>query len=1018
MKRVKPLIGVSKKILSFSALLLSKWSFIIANLYLSSFANLKNKAFLSANGIFRHALIALFYLFFFFYPTVISAFASHSALYGIPEVFYFNRRNYSGGTQNWKLSQAANGLMYFANNDGILEFDGIDWRLLPKSADVIHRSVLAWNQRIYMGAFNEFGYYETNHKNDFVYHSLSSTDDYKSVGDVWNIVVFNGNIVFQADKGLVVYNEEDGTLSWIPARSRISNAFLVNGLLLIYDEMAGLMELRNDSLYEVPGGARFAGKSIGAILSLSPTEFLIATISDGLYFWDQKDFTSWQAPVADFLAKMNVFCGVEYRENQLVFGTIQSGVVVTDKSGNLMTMVNKDRGLNNNTVLGLTIDQEGNIWAGLDNGVARINYNSTINFIQGYYDIGTGYAASVGKESVYLGTNQGLYHIKREMFDNPVKDRTSFHRLEKTNGQVWSLFSVNEGQLLCGHNNGVFEIVGEQVRQITPPSVMGGWIFRYPPGREDLLLVGTYNGLILLKNENERWTYYKSLTGFNESARFMEWEGDRLWITHGYRGVFRLQFSEDYETIEAVESFENAPGLPSGLALNVSKVNEGVIFSSERGVFGYDNNSESFYRHYLNHYFTVDSFPVLVHQDRFLNYWFFTSRDVGVLRKLDDGTYKKVTSPFYPVEGKLVNGFEYLNVLDEQNVLIGIEDGFAHYAVNDTKAFMQPFNVHIRGLRNLSDPEVVYYHSTETLDTIPEWPFSHNSFEVHYSATCFESTRMLYSSYFEGFDEGWTNYSYSTQRQLTNIPNGEYIFWVKARNIHGVESQPVGFKFVVLPPWYRTITARVIYGVVVLLLLVFAWYLLNWLISRSRAMELQKQQEKFRITEEHLRNDALEKEKEMIRLRNEKLRNEMVFKEKELANSTINVIQKNDFLLNIKDDLLRIYRHGNLKEIQYKVSEIVRKIDRDIDNESQWELFEIHLEQVHQDFLNRLRKQFSDLTLRETRLCAYLRMEMSSKEISSLMNISVRAVENNRYKLRKKLGLEGKDNLNEFIRNI
>jgi DNA-binding CsgD family transcriptional regulator len=1017
MKRVKSLISVSKEMLYFSLRSVSKCLFTV-NPRFSSFERLTNRVPLSVNGIFRQALITLFFLFFFFYQTVIPAFANHSALYGIPEVCYFNRRNYSGGTQNWKLSQAANGLMYIANNEGILEFDGIDWRLLPKSIDVIHRSVLARDQRIYMGAFNEFGYYETNHKNDLVYHSLSLTDDYKSVGDVWNILFFNGNIVFQADNGLVIYNENKGTQRWISAGSRISNAFVVNGLLLIYDEMAGLMEFRNDSLCEVPGGARFAGKSIGAILSLSPSEFLIATISDGLYCWDRKDFKPWQAPVAEFLAKMNVFCGVGYRDTQLVFGTIQSGVVVTDKSGNLLTMVNKDRGLNNNTVLGLTIDQEGNIWAGLDNGVARINYNSTINFIQGYYDIGTGYAASFGKEVVYLGTNQGLYYIKREMFDNPVKDRTGFHRLDKTSGQVWSLFTGKEGHLLCGHNKGVFEIVGEKVSQITPPSVMGGWIFRYPPGRDDLLMVGTYNGLILLKYENERWIYYKKLTGFNESSRFMEWDGNRLWITHGYKGVFRLQFSDDYETIAVVESFDNAPGLPSGLALNVSKVNEDIIFCCEKGVFGYDNNSEAFYRHYMNHYFTEDRFPVLVRQDSFLNYWFFTSRDVGVLRKLDDGTYKKVTSPFYPVEGKLVNGFEYLNVVDEQNVLIGIEDGFAHYAVNDTKAFLQPFNVHIRGLRNLSDPEIVYYHSTETLDSIPEWPFSHNSFEVHYSATYFESTRMFYSSYIEGFDEGWTDYSYSSQRQLTNLPEGEYTFWVKARNIHSVVSQPTGFKFIVLPPWYRTMTARIIYGVVVLLLLVFAWYLQNWLISRSRALELQKQQEKFRITEEHLRSEALEKEKEMIRLRNEKLRNEMVFKEKELANSTMNVIQKNDFLLNIKDDLLRIYRDGSLKEIQNKVSEIVRKIDRDIDNESQWELFEVHLEQVHQDFLTRLRKLFPDMTLRETRLCAYLRMEMTSKEISSLMNISVRAVENNRYKLRKKLGLDGKDNLNEFIRNI
>jgi DNA-binding CsgD family transcriptional regulator len=327
--------------------------------------------------------------------------------------------------------------------------------------------------------------------------------------------------------------------------------------------------------------------------------------------------------------------------------------------------------------------------------------------------------------------------------------------------------------------------------------------------------------------------------------------------------------------------------------------------------------------------------------------------------------------------------------------------------------------VHIRGFKNQFDSKEYFLsdHDSEQI-VVPQWPFSKNAFEVAYSATYFESSQILFSTYIEGMDEGWSDFVAMQRRQFTNIREGNYVFWVKARNIHGVETEPVGFRFEVLPPWYRTIYAKVAYVIVVVLLLVGVWYLLIWLMERSRMVELKKQQERFRSKEEKLRNAALENEKEMIRLRNEKLRNEMVFKEKELANSTMHIIQKNDFLLNIKEELQKINRSREISSVERKVNEIVRKIDKDIDNESQWEVFELHLEHVHADFINRLQQKNPDLSSREQKLCAYLRMDMSSKEISSLMNISVRAVENNRYKLRKKMGLDAKDNLSDFIMGI
>jgi len=940
-------------------------------------------------------------------------------MYGIPGIVNFNRQNYKAGTQNWKITQADNGLIYSANNDGVIEYDGTSWRLLSNHKMGLARSVFAFEKRVYCGGYNEFGYFESNGINDLEYTSLMNSNSIEELGDVWNIFLYNDKIIFQADKGIIQYDYRNENILLIPARSRITTAFHVNGLFLLHDEAVGLMELRGNEIYEIIGGDIFAGQGIGTILPLSSKKLLIGTISKGIYVWDHNGFKVWDSPASEYLNDANIFCGIEYRNDELAFGTIQSGVVITDSEGNIKSMVNKDRGLNNNTVLCLFPDKEGNLWAGLDNGIAYLTYNSPINFIQDYYDIGTGYAVNFHNKDIYFGTNQGLYHIDYEEFCDPLKLKADFARIQELSGQVWSLFTDKKNVLLCGHNNGIYE-VSPNLRQISPSSVRGAWVFRYPPKRDNLLIVGTYNGLVLLKASNGRWEYVKKIEGFNMSSRFMEWDKEgRLWVSHGSLGLFRLTFSDNFEKLLHVEDISAAAKLPAGLTFNLTSSNEGLLFSSKNGIYGYDDNSKSFFKYNINKYFIGDEYPSLVQEDDNQNLWFYTKENMGVLRKLEDGSIQKVETPFASLKGKLVNGFEYLYVINERNILIGIEDGFAHYSVNELKSYQNTFNIHIRGFNNLrdsvSDP---FYQSAERAPAVPQWDFDQNSYEVRYSATHFESPQIYYSTYLEGFDNHWSDYSKNNQRQFTNLPEGSYNLWIKAKNIHEVESNSISFKFIISPPWYRSFYAKVLYIILLTFLLVAGWYVQQWLIKRSRLLALKKQEQKFRITEELLKNESLEKEKEMIKLRNEKLRNEMVFKEKELVNSTMNVIQKNEFLLKVKDELNSVANSSDQPPLKQKINQIIRRIDRDIDNDSQWELFEIHLEMVHEDFLNRLRNRFSDLSARELKLCAYLRMDMTSKEISSLMNISVRAVENNRYKLRKKFGLDGKDNLIEFINSI
>ncbi|MEZ5145960.1 MAG: LuxR C-terminal-related transcriptional regulator [Bacteroidales bacterium] len=240
-------------------------------------------------------------------------------------------------------------------------------------------------------------------------------------------------------------------------------------------------------------------------------------------------------------------------------------------------------------------------------------------------------------------------------------------------------------------------------------------------------------------------------------------------------------------------------------------------------------------------------------------------------------------------------------------------------------------------------------------------------------------------------------------------------FLVKARNIYGIETDTKAYHFNIDPPWPRSAPAFILYAFLGLLLIGITILLMRKKIERSKLKEARLQQEKFREREDKLQRETLEAEKEIIRLRNEKLREQMTMKDKELANATMEMIQKNKVLNKIKNDLKKITTASHDDGLKNEVQSLHRKINKELDTEKQWEVFETHFENVHEAFLKRLKNQFPDLSPRELKLCAYLRMNISSKEIAALMNISTRGVEISRYRLRKKLQLSRNENLTDFI---
>ena len=154
-------------------------------------------------------------------------------------------------------------------------------------------------------------------------------------------------------------------------------------------------------------------------------------------------------------------------------------------------------------------------------------------------------------------------------------------------------------------------------------------------------------------------------------------------------------------------------------------------------------------------------------------------------------------------------------------------------------------------------------------------------------------------------------------------------------------------------------------------------------------------------------------------LKNKQLIQEIEHKNKTLTTTTMHLVQKGEILKKIRNELSTIQKgSANLEEYQQKIKSIIRLIQSDRNREEDWQQFAYHFDQVHNQFLLKLKKQFPNLTPNDYKLCAFLRMNLNSKEIASLMNVTIRGVEASRYRLRKKLQLPSERNLVDFMLEI
>jgi ligand-binding sensor domain-containing protein/DNA-binding CsgD family transcriptional regulator len=956
-----------------------------------------------------------------------SAFAKIKEI-GLPFISNYQRESYNASAQNWSITQDANGFMYFANNDGVLRYDGIGWELFPLPNASIVRVVLSSEGKIYAGGFDEFGYYSYNKSGELLYTSLSSRLDSvdKSFGEIWRIYSTRYGVVFQSYYALFLLQGDK--LVQIQPESEFGFSYFVDNHLFVIDREVGLSVLQGKKLAPmISDSVFFKENEITFIFSSESKEYLLGTTNNGIYVYDGEKIKPWNKKINERFIVNQTYTAIEISEEVIAIGTIQDGIYIISTEGEILQHINRLKGLQNNTVLSVFFDKDNNLWLGLDNGIDHLEVSSPISIINHCFNIEATYSSIVHNGVLYVGTNQGLFAKNFKSLSNHSLMEDGFRLVPGTQGQVWKLREIN-GVLWCGHNLGIFIIDGFTAKQIS--KIQGGWDFVAVPGQENFVIGGTYSGLVLFEYDyagTKKWHFVKEISGFDESSRELDFDQyGNVWMTHTYKGLFRIDLSADLSAVTSFSIFNKAHGLPP-LPYTLARVHDELFIVSKAGLFSFNTSEQSFEQSdYLEKIIGKHSNVVRVKEDSFGDIWCFTEREVFVYRLQEDGAYTQIKIPFYRIRTQfLADSYENVYAFNEQNFFIGGQKGMLHYNPDNKKRFVSDYRTFLRTITvNHRDEDSVIHKlyglsevtSSNSVNTLS---FKYNSIAFEYFAPFYEDSRNTKFSFkLSGFDTRWSEWDSRSVKEYTNLKEGKYIFEVKARNIYKNESGIARYEFIVLPPWYRTNVFYAFYIVLVLGLGVLAIFYFRKKVEKARRIEKIKHEKVLISKEIQFQEEVKLSENEIEKLKSEKLKSDMRHKNMELANATMHLIQKNKFLTKLKGDLNRMWGEAQVDSVKSDLKSIVKKIDKDFKNEQHWKVFDKYFEEVHQDFILRLKEKHPILTPNDLRLCAYLKMNLSTKEIAPLLNISVRGLEISRYRLRKKLDLNRNVNLTDYILEI
>lgn len=891
----------------------------------------------------------------------------------LPFVENYNKSNYQGDNQIWNVDQGNDKAMYFANNHYLLRYDGVKWEKYTLPNKTIIRSVLVDGDKIYSGSYKEFGYWFRK-DGKMIYVSISNGkkvfEDSENE-EIWKIFKFNNKIYFQSFNGIFLYDGKKIKKTKFPFL--ISYCFQIDNQLLVATVDNGIFKMYNSKVSKVKGWEILENNVIHAI-EKHQNKTYIFTKKNGVYVAENGILSPWKSPLNETLKTAIVNAAKFIKNNKLIIGTASKGVYVFNLNDNSYININRNNVLMNNSILSIGQDKENNLWLGLDNGIAHIEVNSPISI---FYDnsgtLGSVYSVATTDKGYLIASNHGIFKYEENRFS----------LVPMTQGQAWNISKINN-KYLIGHNEGTFIYENGLFSKLN--SISGGWNLTRS-NINNTYLQASYSGVWIYKDPNDL-SQKNIINRLLKPIKYVaQNRKNEIWAADNYRGLYRILYNDAYETID-VENVTQKSKIADDFGVKIFEFRNEILFLIHNSWYTYNSITNQLVKNELfNTNFKNISDIVTINENNFvviqegLLYHIYANENTFVWNSIQEKYYR----------GKIIN--DNIKIFkSNNNYLLNLDDGFISLQLKDEISHSPSLKVEAFNNGDLVKNKSKIKYNSELKIGVISGIYGITKPSLFY--------KMNESGDFIPVKEGVI--------VLNNLSSGSHnvvIYYFDGLHYNEVSS----FDFIVAKPWYFSFWMIVLYIAVLgtILYLYYKWNKMRYIQKLELQEEELKHQKKILEMELKAENELnmQEYEKHILEL-------ELQTKSSEVTGKSLSIAKQSEMIDNIQGILDSEVDFNKLK------SEIKKVIKSNAVNKHEWQTFESNLNQIHDQFIINLSKKYPNLTSKDIKLCVYLKMNLSSKEIAPMMNISFRGVELQRYRLRKKLNLIQDENLSKFLLSI
>jgi signal transduction histidine kinase/DNA-binding response OmpR family regulator len=770
----------------------------------------------------------------------------------------YTPRAYELLSQNWCILQDHRGVIYAANQGGVLEFDGATWRTIEIPNEFVRSMDIDPGGTIYIVGRNEIGRLEVDTRGTRHYASLLKhlKDNQQDISNVYQVLCTSKGVWFRTTSILFRWDEEKFLRFKVENEGNEFKAvFSWNNTVYVQEKPIGLHRAVGNSFRKIEGSKIFADEKIYVAVPYNEQQMLIGTRKKGFFLFDGASVIPFSTEVDDYLKEHRLYHGIRLSSGFFALATLDGGLVIIDADGRVRGFYNKITGLQDDNVKYVFEDTCGNLWLGLNKGISKIEYGSPIYF----FDDGSGLGGNVisvtrHEDRLFVGTSSGLYYLESPPFEK--RKPPVFRSVPGISGNCWSLLSM-ENFLLTATPRGVYESRGKDVGMVrrvgpeTPCFILAA--SKKIPGR---IWVGTDNDLLSIKfnptNTNHQWQIEHRFVNIKKIMSIIEDAAGNLWLGTLTKGVFRIEFSGDGGEAK-INNFSTDHMLPAG-EVYVAQAADHMMFATSEGVFRFDEARKYFVPDLtLGKEFAGGSLEVFrLVEDLNRHIWFYSAGKNFHAVPRSDGAFDIDGTSLRRIPHTQVNNIYPDRYRQKQIVWFATDDGLVGFDTNAAakKDYGQPFSVIIRKLSIIGGPTAFGGMKTGEDETValPVFSYKDRNLHIEAGAPFFENESKIWYRYcMDGFDKNWSGWTANAFKDYTNLDAGKYTLRVQAKNVYGTISREDTFSFEILLPWYRTWWAFSLFAMTAFLMV---YLMVKWWRSRKLALEKQRLE---RIVEERTR---------------------------------------------------------------------------------------------------------------------------------------------------------------------